>query len=695
MSSYPPARRSDDADVLHGRTIPDPYRWLEDADAPETIAWSGAQDDLVRAWFAAPDRAARRGYFTGQLHDLLPGYIGPPIMRGDRMFVMRRDPDQDHAVLLVREGAVERVLIDPNAMSDDHTTTLDQWVASWEGERLAYMVSEKGTEQAVLHVMDVASAQDIDEPILCGRHPDLAWLPGGDGFFYVRRLPEDELPAGEEQLHRRVWWRAIGTPVGEDVRIFGDGLDKTAYYGLGVSVDGRWLDVSVALGTAPRNDLFLLDLDALEGPVPVGDLPWKVVQRGVDALTSFHVGHDGVGYVVTNLDAPRFRIAVCNPEEPTSDRWRTLVPESDAVLDGFALTDDAIVVAKTRNVVSELDVRERTSGDLRAALVLPGLGSASVISRPTGGREIWVVYTDFVTPPRILRAELTRDEALLEPWAAPKAATTFGGVVTRQEWVASDDGTLVPVFIVGREGPAVARPTILYGYGGFRVPLGPGYSSTVAAWVEAGGVWAQASLRGGGEFGEEWHRAGMRGAKQHVFDDFAAIARWLVAEGWTDAESLGIYGGSNGGLLVGAALTQHPELCRAVVCSAPLLDMVRYERFGLGVTWNDEYGTADDPEELGWLLGYSPYHHVTAGVAYPSTLFTVFDADSRVDPLHARKMCAALQAATSLSMEDAPVMIRREADVGHGARSVTRTIELGADVLAFFGDRLGLGPQPR
>ncbi|GAC1586556.1 MAG: prolyl oligopeptidase family serine peptidase [Acidimicrobiales bacterium] len=695
MNAYPPAPRAADADVLHGRTIPDPYRWLEEANAPETATWSEAQDEVVRTWFASPDRAGRRTTFASQLHDLLPGYIGLPVMRGDRMFVMRRDPDQDHGVLLVREGGSERVLIDPNAMSEDHTTTLDTWLPSWEGERVAYLISEGGTEQAVLHVLDVASAQEIDEPIVCGRGPDLAWLPGGDGFFYVRRLPDDELPPGEEQLHRRVWWRAIGTPVADDVRIFGDGLDKTAYYGVGVSVDGRWLDVSVSLGTAPRNDLFLLDLDALEGPVSVGDLPWRAVQHGVDALTSLHVGHDGVAYVFTNVDAPRFRIAICNPEEPTADRWRTLVPESDAVLDGFALTDDAIVVAKTRNVVSELDVRERTSGDLRAALVLPGLGSAAVISRPSGGREIWVAYTDFVTPPRILRAELTRDEALLEPWAAPKAAVTLDGVTTHQQWVTSDDGTQVPIFIVAKEGIGATRPTILNGYGGFRVPLGPAYSSTVAAWVDAGGVWVQANLRGGGEFGEEWHRAGMREAKQNVFDDFAAVARWLVAEGWTSAGRLGIYGGSNGGLLVGAALTQHPELYRAVVCSAPLLDMVRYEGFGLGVTWNDEYGTADDPEELGWLLGYSPYHHVNDAVAYPATLFTVFDADSRVDPLHARKMCAAMQQATAASMQDAPIMIRREANVGHSTRSVTRTIELSADVLTFFADRLGLARQPR
>jgi prolyl oligopeptidase len=380
---------------------------------------------------------------------------------------------------------------------------------------------------------------------------------------------------------------------------------------------------------------------------------------------------------------------VADPARPEPAAWRDLVPESDDVLAGYALTDDALVVASSRHAVGRVAVHDRETGALRAEVDLPGPGSVlGVSARPEGGDEVHLGYTDFTTPPRVYRYRVAQGR--LELWMdAPGQVDLLAGVTTRQETYRSKDGTEVRLFVLHRDGltPDGARPTILYGYGGFNISMTPAWSAVTAAWVEQGGVYAIANLRGGSEEGEAWHRDGMRANKQHVFDDFAAAAEHLIATGWTSPERLAIAGGSNGGLLVGAALTQRPELFAAVACSAPLLDMVRYERFGLGETWNDEYGRADDPTELGWLVAYSPYHKVVEGTAYPAVLFTVFDSDTRVDPLHARKMCAALQAATS---SDRPILFRRERQAGHGARSVRRTVELHADILTFLAAQVGL-----
>jgi prolyl oligopeptidase len=313
-----------------------------------------------------------------------------------------------------------------------------------------------------------------------------------------------------------------------------------------------------------------------------------------------------------------------------------------------------------------------------------------VTSRPEGGHDVWIGYSDHVTPYRILHLDVPTNEVTVH--AVPPGTADLPPITSTQVFVDSTDGARVPMMVIARDDVVAdgERPTVLYGYGGFGNALTPSYASTTAAWVEAGGVYVVANLRGGSEYGEPWHRAGMRGEKQHTFDDFLACAERLVADGWTSPAKLAISGGSNGGLLVGAALTQRPDLFASVGCSAPLLDMVRYERFGLGETWNDEYGSAADPDELDWLLSYSPYHHVTEGERYPAVLFTVFEGDSRVDPLHARKLCAALQWATSAPFEEAPILLRRERDVGHGSRSVSRSIELSVDTVAFQAERLGL-----
>ncbi len=386
-----------------------------------------------------------------------------------------------------------------------------------------------------------------------------------------------------------------------------------------------------------------------------------------------------------------------DPTDPAYENWTDLLAQDDAaVLDGYAVLDGPelaaprLVAAWTRHAVGELTVHDLATGHKVADVPLPGVGAiGGLTEHPEGGHEAWLGYTDPITPSSVLRLDARTCET--STWATAPGAVEVPAVTTQQLVYHSQDGTPVRLLVVAPcARPDRPRPTILYGYGGFGLPLTPGYSAGILAWVEAGGVYAVAGLRGGGEEGEDWHRAGMLGAKQNVFDDFHAAAEFLIAEGWTTSEHLAISGGSNGGLLVGAAITQRPELFAAAVCSAPLLDMARYERFGLGATWASEYGTAADPRQLGWLLGYSPYHHVVEGTRYPATLFTVFDGDTRVDPLHARKLAAALQHATSADPHERPVLLRREADVGHGGRAVSRSIELTADTLSFAAHHTGL-----
>ncbi len=688
---YPGADRLDLVEDLHGHLVADPYRWLEDDDDPRTVAWAQQQDALAAEVLGGlPLRAA----FAARLEQLVhAGAVGVPVWRGQRAFSTRRDPGQEHAVLRVREpdGSV-RVLIDPTALDPDGTTTLDAWSPSWEGDRLAYQLSTGGNEESRLYVMDVGSGEVVDGPIDRCRYSPVAWVPGGEELFYVRRLAPELVPAGEEQFHRRVWRHRVGAPAGDDVLVHGEGSDPTTYFGVHTSRDGRWLVVSGSAGTAPRDDVWIADLTA-GGPPDLREF-----QVGVDAQTTAWVARDGRLWLLSDRAAPRRRLAVADPAEPATwspDAWRDVVPQQeDRVLSDVALVDgpdgDLQVLA-----VHAVDATDRLSvwaGDGSGRLHevdRPGAGSISGVSAPPeGGSTAWVGYTDYATPPSVLRWDAAAPTSLQTEEEAAVAGEV-PAVVAVETHATSADGTPVHLFVLSGSGsPDRPRPTVLYGYGGFDVALTPAYTAQALAWVAAGGVWAVANLRGGSEHGEEWHRAGMRERKQNVFDDFAAAGEHLVAQGWTTNAQLAVMGGSNGGLLVGATLTQRPDLAAAVVCSAPLLDMVRYERFGLGRTWNDEYGTADDPVELGWLLGYSPYHAVREGTAYPAVLVTTFESDTRVHPLHGRKLTAALQHATA---SEAPVVLRRETSVGHGARAVSRTVGLAADQLAFLGAHTGLG----
>jgi prolyl oligopeptidase len=715
---YPVARRLDLVENLFGHPVADPYRWLEDAGLAETRDWLAAEETL---WEGYRDGLPRRQEFAGRVRELLRvGAVGLPAWRGTTRFYTRRDPDQEHAVLYARDGAglentgeetAERVLIDPVAVDPAGRTTLDAWQPDKEGRLLAYQLSRGGNEESLLHVLDVATGKQVDGPIGRCRYSGVAWLPGGEAFYYTRRLPPEAVPEGESQYHRRVYLHTVGTPSEEDTEVFGAGREKTTYYGASVSLDGRWLIISASVGTAPREDIWIADLSASDPAAPA----LVPLMTGLDAMASPRVGRDGKLYVFTDLDAPRGRICVADPSAPEPSDWRDLVGEDpSAVLRGYAILDGAeldrpvMVVSRTRHAVSEVSVHDLATGELRSALELPGIGTVGGIAeRPEGGHEAWFGYTDYTTPPVVLRYDAAA--GALSTWAASPGTAVLEGqgrapaVTASQVTYHSADGTAVRMVIIERAAdsdhpggrPPVPpetprsreRSCILYGYGGFDISQTPGYSASILAWVEAGGVYAVAGLRGGSEEGEEWHRAGMLERKQNVFDDFHAAAEYLIAEGITAPSRLAVWGGSNGGLLVGAAVTQRPDLFTAAVCSAPLLDMVRYERFKIGETWNVEYGSAAKPEELGWLLGYSPYHRVRDGVDYPAVLFTVFSNDTRVDPLHGYKMCAALQHAT---VSDRPVLLRAEGQVGHGQRAVSFTAGLAGDCLAFVAGQTGL-----
>ncbi|MGH3374804.1 MAG: prolyl oligopeptidase family serine peptidase [Actinoallomurus sp.] len=693
-SPYPSARREDLVEDLHGHPVRDPYRWLEDAQGEETKTWLTEQDELFHQ---KVDTLPGRDRLRSRIRELLgSGTVGPPVWRGDRRLFMRRAADQEHAVLYTVDPPetpggeeTERALIDPTTLDASHTTTLDSWQPDKEGRLLAYQLSHGGDEESKLYIMDIATGEVVEGPIDRCRYTPVAWLPGGEAYYYVRRLTADQVPAGEDQYHRRVYLHRVGTdPETDDVMIFGEGLEKTNYYGVGVSRDGNWLTLSSSQGTAPRNDLWIADLRT--SPLEAPEL--KVVQQDVDAETGLHIGRDGRAYIFTDRDAPRSRLCVTDPADPSHETWRDLIPEDpEAVLSDFAILDDLdrpiLLAGWTRHALSEITIHDLETGERIGEVPLPGLGSiGSLGERPERGHESWFVYSDNTTPVSVHRFDARTGEVTL--WASSPGAVEVPDVEATQITYTSYDDTEVRMIVVARPGGDGPRPAILYGYGGFNIPLTPAYSATILAWVEAGGVYVVANLRGGSEEGEGWHRAGMLDKKQNVFDDFHAAAEKLIADGWTTADQLAIAGGSNGGLLVGAAITQRPDLYAAAVCSAPLLDMVRYEKFGLGQTWNVEYGSADDPEQFEWLYSYSPYHHVREGVAYPATLFTVFESDTRVDPLHARKMGAALQHATS--DEQRPILLRNEADVGHGSRAISRSVDLTVDTLAFTAAHTGL-----
>lgn len=696
--SYPSPERAEVVDELHGRRIRDPYRWLEEHDDPRTEPWSQAQDVLARSWL---DELPGREAIASEMHSLISaGSVSAPLWRAGRAFFTRRNPDQEFAVLHVREeDGTERVLLDVSELDPSGLTTLDRWSPNLEGDRLAYQISVGGNEESLLYVMDVRTGEHLEGPIDRCRYSSIGWLPGGEEFFYVRRLSPESVPEGEDQFHRRVWRHRIGTDPEQDFLVHGEGLHHTFYYDVSVSRDGRWLLIDGSPGTARRDSVWIAELT--EGD-PVPKLH-RILDTDAGIRASPWVERDGRLYIQTTWNASRWRLCVADPAEPDPAHWTELIAEEpDSVLEAVrwfdsGLDEPRLAVLRTRHAVSEVTLHDPANGSLLEEVPLPGTGQVTALTTVDPRTEhdqdrLWIGWTGFATPPCVYDYSRSSGQTTLTEHAP--GAVELPDVSARQVSYPSKDGTTVRMFVLSlSSAPDGPRPALLTGYGGFSLPMEPAYSPSALAWVAAGGVWALPSLRGGSEEGEQWHRAGMRENKQNVFDDFHGAAEHLISEGWTTSDQLAITGGSNGGLLVGAALTQRPDLYRAAVCSAPLLDMVRYEQFLLGRTWNEEYGTADDAAELDWLLSYSPYHAVPSEpmrIAYPTVLFTVFESDTRVAPLHARKMCAALQRATSSDPAERPVLLRRETEVGHSARSVSRTVGLATDQLAFLAEATGL-----
>jgi prolyl oligopeptidase len=696
---YPEAFRQDCADDVHGRRIADPYRWLEDPDDPLTRDWGARQEELYQA-----ERSGwhDRGRWEAELAECTAvSLVLTPKFRGGREFWQAQDFGQEHPVLLVRDATGQRCLLDPSALDPSGGTVLETWEPSADGSLLAYQVSRAGTENTALWVLDVATGQPVDGPIDRVRKSAVGWLPGNRWLYYVGSSAPAASGRGS-RYHRRVYLHAVGSSPDADIAVFGEGREKTEFYTVAVSPDGRWLVITAATGTGKGTDVYLADLSAS----PPGQPRLCPVQEGKRHRTRLHMitgtGPAGPGWLRTDWNAPRGRVLTCEPARLAegAGAWRELIaPRADAtltslaVLNGPGLGHPVALVGWTRRAVGEVTVHDLASGDQLDTVSLPGAGTVGAIAtRPERGHEAWFSYTDFTTPARVLHYDARSRQ--VSWWGSGSAPGPGAGPVTASVQVfSSRDGTPVRMFVLSGAGqPDQPRPAILTGYGGFGASVSPNFSPRVLAWINAGGIFAWACLRGGGEEGEEWHRAGSGPHKQNTFDDFHAAADYLVEHGWTTHDRLGILGGSNGGLLVGAAMTQRPDKYAAAVCMEPLLDMARYELSGMGPSWVPEYGSAADPAGLDTLLSYSPYHNVTAGVAYPPVLFTAADGDTRTDPLHARKMCAAIQHA---SAGDGPALLRFEHGVGHGLRAASLTLALHADCLAFLGNHLGLAaPAP-
>jgi prolyl oligopeptidase len=677
MKSYPDTPATDLTEILHGEEIADPYRWLEDGDAPETRVWTDQQNALTQEYLSA---VPGREQIRRRLEELLGiGVLGVPTPVRGRYLYLRRDGQQNQPVLYWREGVAgsDRVAVDPNSLSDDGTTALDWYYASEDGRLLAYGISENGSEESVLQVLELDTGRLLSERIPRMRAAALAWLPDSTGFYYTRYPAPGEVPAGEEHYHRAIYFHPLGTDPAGDPLVFKP-AKKEYWPGVSLSPDGRWLVVNVAR-TFDQTDLYVQDLES-GGPL-------TAVARDLPASFEGEIAH-GRLYLRTNLDAPTYRLLKVDPAHPESSAWHEIVPpRPDAVLERVAVTANRLALVYLERASSRLRLTDH-EGDLIQEVSLPALGSLFGVGAEWDGKEVFYGFSSYTVPPTVYRIDLESGASAL--WRRVEASIDPAQFDVSQVTYPSKDGTPISMFLVHRKGLKRSgdNPTYLTGYGGFNISMTPAFSRSLLLWLDHGGVVAIPNIRGGGEYGESWHQAGTLGSKQNSFDDFIGAAEWLIREGYTRPERLAAAGGSNGGLLVGAVLTQRPELFRAVLVQVPLLDMLRYHRFLIARLWIPEYGSADDPEQFRWLRAYSPYHHVRQGVAYPAVLLATAESDTRVDPMHARKMAARLQAATSANR---PVLLRLEARAGHGAgKPLSKVLDELTDSWTFVFSELGV-----
>ena len=674
---YPPTPTDDIVDVLHGERIADPYRWLEDGASAATAAWTAAQNALTEAYLAAlPIRAAVRA----RLAELLTiGSLGAPTPVSGRYLYQLREGSENQPVLYVRDGAdgPDRVAVDPNAIDPAGRTALDWYHPSPDGRLLAFGLSENGDEQSVLHVRNLDTLETLPVRIPRARAADVAWLPDGSGFYYTRYPALELVPADEAAYHRSVYLHRLGTDPGADPLVFKPAA-KEHWPGVSLSRDGRWLLISVAR-TFDQTDLYLQDLARSGALVPVAE--------GLPALFDGQIAH-GQLWLRTNLDAPTYRLYAVDPSAPARAGWReVLAPREEAVLDGVVVTRGHLALSYLEQATSRLRLADH-AGQVLREVPLPALGSLFGLNGEEQGDELFYGVTSYTLPPSVYRIDLTSGVERL--WQRVEADVDTGAFIVSQVRYPSTDGTPISMFLVHRREAARdgAQPVFLTGYGGFNISMTPAFSRALILWLERGGIVAVPNLRGGGEYGERWHQQGMLGQKQHTFDDFIAAAEWLVREGYTRPERIAAAGGSNGGLLMGAVLTQRPDLLGAVVVQVPLLDMLRYHHFLIARLWIPEYGSVEDPEQFRWLRAYSPYHHVLDGTPYPAVLLATAASDTRVDPLHARKMAARLQAATA---SERPVLLRLEAQAGHGAgKPIAQVLDELTDMWTFIINELGV-----
>jgi prolyl oligopeptidase len=682
--AYPPTRRVDQVDDLHGVKISDAYRWLEDGKSEEVHKWADEQDALARSYLAKlPGRDAMAARFKELF------YVeneGTPRHLGHRWFYPRRDAGHEKFAIYWREGrdGPEKVLLDPNTWSADGSSSLGVWSVSWDGKKVAYSVKANNSDESTLYVMDVATGKKSDVDVIEGtRYAQPSWTAAADGFYYTWIPPKDSVPTADRPGYQEVRFHKLGADPKKDRVVRERTGDPKTFLEASLSKDGRWLVLTTQHGWT-RYDIEFMDLRA-------GKPAWQPLAVGKDAIYEVDVDN-GRFFVKTNEGAPKYRVFKVDPAHAERDKWVEIVPErQDATLEASGIVGHRLALGYLKDVVSRAELRDE-DGKLLREIPTPTLGSLGGASGNADDDLLYYSFQSFTYPTEIFETNVkTGKTSTFYKLKVPVDATKYA---VDQLFATSKDGTPVPFFVVHAKDFAKdgKSPTILHGYGGFQVAQPPYFATSIFPWLEHGGIWVLANLRGGSEYGEEWHRHGMRREKQNVFDDYFAVAEELVKQGFTSPDRLAALGGSNGGLLVGAAITQRPDLFRVALCSVPLLDMVRYHLFGSGKTWIEEYGSADDPEDFRALYAYSPYQHVVQGKKYPATLVLSADSDDRVDPMHARKFAAELQWASS----GGPVLLRVEKHSGHGGADLVKAnVEKLADEYAFALDQMGVAPQPK
>lgn len=688
----PPARIEAVIENLHGHEITDPYRWLEDAESAETQRFVWEQNAYTRSVL---EKIPGRDQLRQRVEQLLTiGRVASPHIGGGKYFYERRDGRQNQPVVYVRESdGPERALIDANALSADGTIALDWWYPAKDGRYVAYGTSANGSELSTLRVIEAQSGAGpiLPEAIERTRAASVAWLPDSSGFYYTRYPRPGDVPAGEEMYHRHVFFHALGNGENadgsKDPLIFpgsGQSLDPQHWPEITISNDGRWLLVEIGQGWT-KSELYIKDLSSQTGY-------FLEITQGKNFLYHGEI-LDGHVYITSNEDAPRFRVFKTECARPQRQHWQEIIAQRESVIEGHAaIIGRKLFVHYILNASSQLIIFDLT-GQPVTEVPMPALGTIFDLGGSWNSDRGFFGFISYTIPPTIYEVSL---QGAVKEWARVESGIDPEKYQVEQRWFSSKDGTRVPMFMVSKKG--IARngrtPTLLSGYGGFNLGRTPFFNRNVMLLLlEQGGIYVDVQLRGGNEFGEEWHRAGMLDKKQNVFDDFIAAAEYLIAENYTDSEHLAIQGGSNGGLLMGAALTQRPGLFRAVMCQVPLLDMLRYQKFQIAKLWIPEYGSADDPKQFAYLYAYSPYHHVKAGAVYPAILFMTAESDTRVDPMHALKMAALLQAQAANGAER-PILLRVDSKAGHGVgKPITKLVDDAVDVWSFLFWQLGVQPQ--